>query len=254
MLATRQLRKKDYDVWIMSELLTKAKALKELEINLDYASTTDEGCKYLRQTLLAQPSITSFKLSYHGNNSISDQGVFYLVQGLKELDELQSLTLCFCDAGSHVSDESAKLISSLIRDFPQLKEISFNFGDGANRITDQGMKILSEALATLEDLEFLEILLYHGENEITDKGLEYLSMTLSKTTKLRHLVLDFFEGKNKIKDAGFNQLYEAVKTLDKLEQIEIHVKGSGGKVSESLKKSMRMDLIKKNPDCHIDIA
>jgi len=244
--------KNDYDVWIMCELLDKAKNLVELEISLDNAATTDEGCKSIGVCLKNHENLTSFRLTYHGNNNISDLGVEHIINGLNSIKQLENLALCFCDAGSHVTDQSARLISCLIKEQPYLKYINLNFGDGANRITDIGISYLAEALSKLIEIEKLELLFYHGENEITDKGLENLSNTLQNLKKLQYLSLDFFEGKNKIHDAGFKHLSTAITSLEKLTKIELHLRG-GGKVSDSMKKALRIELMKKNPDCALEI-
>jgi len=234
--------KKDYDLWIMGELLKKTRKLESFEINLDNAETTNEGCKSIGSVIKDQISLSSFKLSYHGANKITDEGLEYILQGLAG-KELENLNLCFCDAECSITDNGAKSIANVIAQCPSLTELNLNFGDGQNKITDDGVRALCESIAKLNWLETLELLFYHGENEVTDNGLEYISFCVQKLQNLKNFALDFYEGNNKITDIGCKYLHVALKDKTNLKKIEIHVKGVV-KVSEQSKKKLRMDIKK----------
>jgi hypothetical protein len=243
--------KKDYDIWIMSELLKKTSKLQQFEINLDHAETSNEGCKSIGEVIKVQTPLTSFKLSYHGSNKINDLGLEYILQGLKDKD-LDSLSLCFCDAECSITDYGAMQIANLLNQIPFLAKLELNFGSGANKITDEGVMALSESIEKLKFLEDLELLFYHGKNEVTDKGLEAVAGALTKLENLKILALDFYEGNNKISDPGFTALHRALKGKKTLTKVEIHVKGVK-KVNEQIKKSLRIDIKRNNPECTIDI-
>ena len=133
-------------------------------LNLDKNSITDEGVKYLAETL-KHSSCELESLSLESNN-ITFQGVKYLIEALKHSNcKLNSLNFAY----NNITDEGAKLLAEALKE-SSCKLSCLNLWQ--NNITEEGVKYLAEALMHSNcKLNSLNL----GFNTITNESKRYLA-------------------------------------------------------------------------------
>jgi len=123
---------------------------------------------------------------------ITDDGLEYLVQGLKRLPSLTNLSLVF-EGCFHITDSGLDSLGQAMQALPHLTNISLNFRQFLDPRLDearQEMQIRPDIFLAFRSLCLVKC------SRITEAGLEHLSQGLETLTSLTHLSLNFNESGN----------------------------------------------------------
>ncbi|KAM7393587.1 hypothetical protein PAMP_020446 [Pampus punctatissimus] len=178
--------------------------LKSKKAMLRFSNLTDKCCPALAAVLsMGESYLRELDLGY---NSISDNGVEKLVEGLVDQNcQLKMLRLQGCE----VTSQACRYLATALRQSPKLRELDLS----GNEIGDNGLKHLANGLRGAEcQLEALKL----SQCNIEHKGCHYLASALEKNSS--HLkVLDL--SINMIGDKGANEIFKKfdISQLTKLE-------------------------------------
>ncbi|KAM7418409.1 hypothetical protein PAMA_015840 [Pampus argenteus] len=197
--------------------------LKSRKAMLRFSNLTDACCPDLAAVLSTRQSyLRELDLGY---NSISDNGVKNLVEGLVDQNcRLKTLRLQGCG----VTSQACQYLAAALRKSPKLRELDLS----GNEIGDNGLKHLANGLRGDEcQLEALKL----SQCNIEQKGCHYLASALEKNSG--HLkVLDL--SINMIGDNGANEMFKKF-DISKLTKLEMYHCGltwlSCGSIGETLK-------------------
>ncbi|CAH3026925.1 unnamed protein product [Porites evermanni] len=190
--------------WLFPRLINRL-ALKDSNwklnsLNLAGNEITDKGVKYLAEALKDSDN-DDCKLNRLNlySNKFADEGVKYLSEALKNSNcKLNSLKL----DGREITDEGVENLAEGLKD-SNCNLNSLNLY--SNKFTDKGVNYLAEALKDNNcKLNSLKL----DSNEITDEGVKYLAEALKDSNcKLNRLNLT----NKKLTDEGVKFLAEALK-------------------------------------------
>ncbi|XP_071360677.1 ribonuclease inhibitor-like isoform X2 [Trachinotus anak] len=197
--------------------------LKSRKAMLRFSNLTDKCCSALAAVLSTRESyLRELDLGY---NSISDNGVGTLVEGLNDQNcRLKILRLQGCG----VTSKGCKYLATSLTQSLKLQELDIS----RNEIGDKGLKSLSNGLRSHNcQLETLKL----SQCNIEQKGCFYLASALQQ--KSAHLkVLDL--SINMVGDKGANELFRKfdISQLRKLEMYHCNLTVlSCGSIGEALK-------------------
>ncbi|XP_044202479.1 NACHT, LRR and PYD domains-containing protein 3-like [Thunnus albacares] len=178
--------------------------LKSKKAMLRFSNLTDKCCPLLAAVLSTKESyLRELDLGY---NSISDDGVKKLVEGLTDQNcRLKMLKLQGCE----VTSQACQYLATALRQSLKLRELDLS----GNEIGDDGLKHLANGLrAPACHLEALKL----SQCNIEQRGCHYLASALQSNSS--HLkVLDM--SSNMIGDKGANEIFKKfdISQLTKLE-------------------------------------
>lgn len=177
--------------------------LKSKKAMLRFSNLTDKCCPALATILSTKESyLRELDLGY---NSISDDGVGKLVEGLSDPNcRLKTLRLQGCEMTSH----ACKYLATALTQSLKLKELDLS----RNEIGDDGLRHLANGLRSCEcKLETLKL----SQCNIEERGCCYLASALQRNPCLKVLDLSI----NMIRDKGANELFAKfdISQLTKLE-------------------------------------
>ncbi|XP_076583591.1 NACHT, LRR and PYD domains-containing protein 3-like [Chaetodon auriga] len=197
--------------------------LKSRKAMLRFSNLTDKCCPALAAVLTTRESyLRELDLGY---NSISDDGVRILVEGLSHQNcRLKTLRLQGCGVTEHACKHLATALGQSLK----LRELDLS----RNEIGNEGLRHLASGLRSLEcQLETLKL----SQCDIEQKGCRYLASALEKNSS--HLkVLDL--SINILGDKGANELFKKF-DISQLTKLEMYHCGltvlSCGSIGEALK-------------------
>ncbi|XP_037621098.1 NACHT, LRR and PYD domains-containing protein 12-like [Sebastes umbrosus] len=197
--------------------------LKSRKAMLRFSNLTDKCCSALAAVLSTKESyLRELDLGY---NSISDNGVRELVEGLSDQNcSLKTVKLQACGMTSH----ACKYLATALRQSPKLQELDLRM----NEIGDDGLRHLANGLGSPEcQLETLKL----SQCNIEHKGCCCLASALQKNPgSLKELDLSI----NMVGDKGANELFKK-SDISQLTKLEMYHCGltvlSCGSIGEALK-------------------
>ncbi|XP_068583655.1 NACHT, LRR and PYD domains-containing protein 14-like [Cebidichthys violaceus] len=197
--------------------------LKSKKAMLRFSNLTDKCCAALAAILSTRESyLRELDLGY---NSISDEGVRELVEGLSDPNcRLKTVRLQGCAMTSH----ACEYLATALRQSLKLQELDLSM----NEIGDDGLRHLANGLSSSEcKIETLKL----SQCNIEQKGCYYLASALQKnSSSLKVLDLSI----NMVRDKGANELFKKC-DISQLTKLEIYHCGltvlSCGSIGEALK-------------------
>ena len=171
------------DCLCISFFLSNINLTREFEVTISGCSIGNEGCRHLVSDLcikyqrMSSHRTTSKFSMYLMDNDIQDQGVFCLSKLL--------LTSCIhvidLSFNEHVSDPGVSYIGNQLKENTTLSSLNLS----ACKLTSKGAKDLSDALTTNNTLKKLNISL----NSVRDEGIEHLAKAIKVNRGLKSLHL-----------------------------------------------------------------
>jgi len=173
----------------ISEAISKLKALKILEfffISRYEENTVSIRLKSLGQSLESLVNLTDISLNFTEFQSIKDEDMGYVKEGLKKLGTIQSIRLCFVRC-RNITESGLKEMCEGIGEVQSLKTFSLKLMKFEN-ITDQGLKALGQVFLKMSFLENLYLNIMICRN-VTQVAVDELKRELEKVTGLKVAIL-----------------------------------------------------------------
>ncbi|KAM9362566.1 NACHT, LRR and PYD domains-containing protein 12-like [Symphorus nematophorus] len=216
--------------------------LKSRKAMLRFSKLTDKCCPALAAVLSTSESyLRELDLGY---NSISDDGVRKLVEGLSDPNcRLKTLRL----QGCRMTANACEYLATALEQAQRLQELDLSM----NEIGDDGLRHLADGLGSSDcQLETLKL----SQCNIEQKGCFYLASAVQKNSgQLKVLDLSI----NMVGDSGANELFQGL-DITKLKKLEMYHCGltalSCGSIGEALKyeNSTLVELNLSNNDLKDD--
>ncbi|XP_070683884.1 NACHT, LRR and PYD domains-containing protein 14-like [Pempheris klunzingeri] len=199
--------------------------LKSNKAMLRFSNLTDKCCPALAAVLSTRESyLRELDLGY---NSISDEGVRKLVEGLSDQNcRLKSLRLQGCETTSLACSD----LATVLRRAPKLQELDLS----RNEIGNDGLRHLSTGLRSPDcRLETLKL----SQCNIKQKGCCHLASALQENSS--HLkVLDL--SINLVRDKGANELFQKL-DISKLTKLEMYHCGLTALSCENIGEALKSE-------------
>ena len=162
--------------------------LKSLNLHLSYSLfITDEVLKSLASNVQCLPSLTDLSLAFESCPKITNQGLFDICEGLKNIS-LLSLDLNFMGS-SQITSEGFFILMETIKKLKSLSKLHFHFNT-ENELSDNCMEKLSVILMSLPDLSNFSLRV-NCSNKISNEGIKELCEGLKHLKHLAILNLNF---------------------------------------------------------------
>ena len=208
---------------IAQALLTNF-SLTELYLRDCALKTSQESGQLLKQMLQRNKALRILDMSF--NRSMSDAGVFFIAEGLKQNTILKELRLSECS----ISPEGAKFISgALIAATICLEVLNL----GGNKLGDTGVGHIACALKQNNSLKVLSI----WGCGMTDKGLKLLSHALTENKALQKLDITW----NRISERGLLVFTEFLMKNEGLVKLWLQRHFRPASVQEAVNESRKKD-------------
>jgi len=209
-------------------LSQKKAELKKLKLNFEWhEDITDEGLYYLCEGLKDLVALRDLELSLCICNEITDAGIHYIGQVLENLLDLRSIRLNFNDCAK-ITNEGLNPVWLPLERMSSLKKLSFSM---LNCLFGQGTKILCETLGALSSLQELNLEIGYCD-EIVDDDLESFGRALEKMACLQKIEIDLRHCQNITVD-GVKGLISGLKMLEQLESVSLNFSWCNKAINEA---------------------
>jgi Ran GTPase-activating protein (RanGAP) involved in mRNA processing and transport len=166
----------DQDMEIVAKQAILNKQCKQLFLQLN--KITSLGVSILADTL---NNNTTLETLYLGNNHISDDGVYSLVNILSiNNNTLKTLVL----QKNGITDKGAKYLAQMLKTNETLTWLYL----GDNEISDEGVRMLAESIEKYNTT--LEMLVLTSNKLLTDSSIDYLIEMIKHNQSLKKLWID----------------------------------------------------------------
>ena len=150
--------------------------------------------------------------------AISETDLIHLIDSIKTLTSVRSISLDFSNASS-ISDEGLSHLKATLISLASIEYIALSF-ERCLRITDKGICEINSAIESSKALSHLSVN-FCGCNKVSDSQLNNLGDSLKSLRLLQHLSLNFV-GCNKVSDDALNSLKDSAKSLTSLQHFSLN--------------------------------
>ncbi|EAR96218.2 hypothetical protein TTHERM_00129950 (macronuclear) [Tetrahymena thermophila SB210] len=164
----------DEDFQTLTIGLGSLKNLILLKLGLDENHIGEDGLAQLGKELGNCQNLCDLNISLNDCQSVSDEGISYLIEGLVNCTKIKNLALGL--SNNQISQEGASNIGKDLQRFLNLTSLALNLSQ--NQIFDQGAADLAFGLGKCVNLTHLE-LNFEEENNISDIGASSIGAALA---------------------------------------------------------------------------